>query len=299
MLETELSVVGSSPEDGFLQIFPQTPLLSSHKAAWSGISLEHHYLPPGETPEYTVEQYILSINIGQSFQYERIIAGHLQTGLIANGAVGVCPLHLPHMLRWSEAANLLLLKLEPQLLTRHALELLGSDRVELVPYFAVADPLIQQIGLALRAELQLHGSNGRLYAESMANALAVHLLRHCSTQRQNIPVYPGGLPLNKLQLVTDYINDYLERELSLNELAAIAQLSPYHFSRAFKQSTGFSPHQYVIQQRVERAKQLLRQGKMSIAEIAIACGFTHQSHLNRHFKRLTGVTPRTLLKSQQ
>lgn len=98
-------------------------------------------------------------------------------------------------------------------------------------------------------------------------------------------------------MVTDYISDRLDRELSLNELAAIAQLSPYHFSRAFKQSTGISPHQYVIQCRVERAKQLLQQGKMSIGEIAIACGFSHQSHLNRHFKRLTGVTPKTLLKA--
>ncbi|NJS10840.1 MAG: helix-turn-helix transcriptional regulator, partial [Microcoleus sp. CSU_2_2] len=73
-------------------------------------------------------------------------------------------------------------------------------------------------------------------------------------------------------------------------------ISSYHFCRLFKQSTGFSPHQYVIQQRVERAKQLLRQGQMSIGEIAIACGFSHQSHFNRHFKRLTGVTPKTWIE---
>jgi AraC family transcriptional regulator len=95
----------------------------------------------------------------------------------------------------------------------------------------------------------------------------------------------------------DYINDYLERELSLNELAAIAQMSQCHFCRAFRQSTGRSPHQYLIQQRVERAKQLLKQGAMTIAEVAIACGFTHQSHLQRHFKRLTGMTPKTWLNS--
>lgn len=101
----------------------------------------------------------------------------------------------------------------------------------------------------------------------------------------------------QLKLVVDYINDYLDRELSLDELATIAQLSPYHFCRSFKGSTGLTPHQYVIRQRVERAKLLLKDGRMGIAEVAIACGFTHQSHLNRHFKRLTGVTPKNFSKS--
>ena len=161
----------------------------------------------------------------------------------------------------------------------------------------IEDPLIQQIGLALKSELQSNKSGGQLYAETMANALAVHLLRNYSTQGDRSIPCKGGLSQHKLRLVIDYINDYLERDLSLDELAAIAQLSPYHFSRAFKQSTGISPHRYVIKQRIERAKQLLLQGKMSLADVAIACGFSHQSHLNRHFKRLTGVTPKTLLKS--
>ncbi|NEQ26925.1 MAG: helix-turn-helix transcriptional regulator, partial [Microcoleus sp. SIO2G3] len=88
----------------------------------------------------------------------------------------------------------------------------------------------------------------------------------------------------------------LAQEISLNAIADYLGISRYYFCRQFKQSTGLSPHQYVIQQRVERAKQLLLQGKMSIANVAQVCGFTHQSHLNRHFKRLTGVTPKTLLK---
>ncbi len=109
--------------------------------------------------------------------------------------------------------------------------------------------------------------------------------------------YLGGLSPTPLRLVIDYINDYLDQELGLEELAAIAQLSPYRFCRSFKRSTGFTPHQYVIRQRVERAKLLLKDGKMGISEVAVACGFTHQSHLNRHFKRLTGVTPKKISKS--
>ncbi len=96
----------------------------------------------------------------------------------------------------------------------------------------------------------------------------------------------------QLKSVIDYMHTYLDQDLGLEELAAIAELSPYHFCRSFKRSTGFTPHQYLIRQRVERAKLLLKDGKMGILEVAIDCGFTHQSHLNRHFKRLTGMTPK-------
>jgi AraC family transcriptional regulator len=147
----------------------------------------------------------------------------------------------------------------------------------------------------LQAELRSQGCGSRLYAETLANTLAIHLLRHYSSQNHRTVTCNGGLPQHKLRLVTDYIKDYLERELSLQDLAAIAQMSQYHFCRAFRQAIGLSPHQYLIQQRVERAKQLLQTGGMSIGAVAIACGFTHQSHLHRHFKRLVGVTPKTFL----
>jgi AraC family transcriptional regulator len=107
----------------------------------------------------------------------------------------------------------------------------------------------------------------------------------------------GELLPYQFNQVVDYIQAHLDQELSLDDLAAISQLSPYHFSRSFKQKLGLSPCQYIIWQRVERAKQLLQTQQMSIAEVAIACGFTHQSHLNRHFKRLVGVTPSFFLKS--
>lgn len=286
----------SIEDNRFLDISEQ-PFLTSYSSGWSDINLTSFDLPAAEMPEYRIAQCGLGINIGQSFHLERILEGTLQQGLIPPGASCLCPSYHHQAYRWDKRNQTIYLNLTPELLGLQAIVLLETDCVELVPQFAIQDQLIYQIGLALQVELQSQGSNGRLYAETMTNALAVHLLRHYSTQRHRTVDYNGGLPQHKLRLVVDYINEHLERELSLNELAAIAQLSQYHFCHTFKQTTGLSPHQYLIQQRVERAKQLLKQGEMTIGEVAIACGFTHQSHLNRHFKRLTEMTPKTWLNS--
>ena len=105
----------------------------------------------------------------------------------------------------------------------------------------------------------------------------------------------GKLPKYKLQQILDYISAYLDRDLSLKELGNVVQMSPYYFSRLFKETTGITPRQYIICRRIERAKKLLQQRKISIAEVAKEVGFVDQSHLHRHFKRLVGVTPKTYL----
>jgi AraC family transcriptional regulator len=151
------------------------------------------------------------------------------------------------------------------------------------------------MGVALLAELKSDGVGSRLYAESIATTLAVHLLRRYSAQPKTIRDYTEGLPKYKLQQAIDYIEQHLDQDLTVAAIATTLAISPYHFSRLFKQSTGLAPHQYVIQCRVERAKQLLLQGKLTIAEIAYRVGFANQSHLNRHFKRVLGVTPKAVL----
>jgi AraC family transcriptional regulator len=295
--KSKLPAAGASQAQHFPQIFPQLPILGSDREIWTGISLEYHRQPPFETAEYAIGSYSIAINLGQSFQMERKIDGKWETKQVFPGALGLCPFNLSHQLRWHGEMNFLSLNLDREFLVRSALELFNTEQVELLCPMGFQDPLIQQIGLALKAEAQSDGGGSRLYAETMANALAVHLLRHYSTQGERKLDGTWAMCPHKLRWVKNYINDYLERQFSIDELAGIAQLSPYHFSRAFKQSVGISPHQYVIQQRVERAKKLLLQGNMSLSEIAIACGFSHQSHLTRHFKRLTGVTPKTLFKS--
>lgn len=293
----ELPDVDADHATVYPEVLSGVSMLSSGRALWSGISLDQLLLPSGETPEYALEEFVVTINLGQGFQLERILDRNSQTGFMFTGAVGLCPMHVPQAIRWKGDANVLTLNLAPQLLAHHAIETLDTDQVELMPHLITQDRLIYQVGLGLQTQLKTNRTQSRLYAESAATFLAVHLLQTYSTRSLSMPEYKGGLSQQKLRQTSAYVQDHIAQEISLTTIAEYLGMSRYHFCRLFKQSTGLSLHQYVIQQRVERAKQLLLQRKLSISEIAIACGFTHQSHLNRHFKRLTGVTPKTLHKS--
>lgn len=271
----------------------RSPDVTSYEAGWRDITLETFNVLPGETPEGRLDHYTIAIYSGPhpDVRIRQITENKCEQATFLTGSAVIFPIHHLHFFEWNKSARVLCLTLKPNLLHSNATELLGRDQVELLPKFGFQDGLLYQIGLSLQADLQTSASPDRLYAEALTNALAVHLIKHYSTLDEPSLNCKGALSPHKLRLVIDYINDNLERELGLQELAAITQLSQYHFCRAFKRSTGLSPHKYLTQQRIERVKQLLQQGSMTLAEIAVVCGFTHQSHLHRHFKRSTGVTP--------
>lgn len=141
-----------------------------------------------------------------------------------------------------------------------------------------------------------HGDS-KLYADSAAPLLAIHLLRHYSNRKPKQNAHTKGLSSRQLRRAISYIQAHLNEEICLDAIADELGFSRYYFCRLFKQSTGFSPYQYIIRCRIKRAKRLLKKGEESIAEIALACGFSHQSHLHRHFKRFTGVTPQKFRNS--
>jgi len=189
------------------------------------------------------------------------------------------------------------LSIEPAFVEGVAKEI-GADDAELLDTSRTRDPRIEQIGFSLKTELEAGDlPGGELYAESLANALAIHLLREHSSlgwgvRRKTAREPKGGaLSPHALKQALDFIGDNLVSDLSLTEIAAAANLSPHHFSRLFKLSTGLSPHQYVIRQRVEKAKALLLGTELSVGEVAMACGFSHQAHLTRHFGRRVGISP--------
>ena len=122
-------------------------------------------------------------------------------------------------------------------------------------------------------------------------ALAVHLSRYRAATPSGLAVYRGGLPSARLRRVLDYIEVQLGGDTGLRRLAAIAGLSPHHFATAFRRSTGLPPHRYVLERRIERAKELLADPRRPLAEVACALGFPSQAHFTTVFRRLVGITP--------
>lgn len=169
------------------------------------------------------------------------------------------------------------------------------DRVEVLDALNAHDPRAQRILTLFLDELETGSLGGELYAQGLATVLAVHLLREHSSlgeaARRMFEREPGVLAPNALKRALDYVGDNLAGDLSLDDMARAANLSSRHFSRGFKEATGLSPHQYVIRERVERAKDLLLNTELSVGEVAAACGFAYQGHLARHFVKLVGVPP--------
>jgi AraC family transcriptional regulator len=292
----EPPVINFNQEEA-LSILPCLPVVSSYTGGWERIQLAHYRQPAYSLPEHRLPYHVVCINLGKPVVLEQVIDGCYQTIHSVPSDIGLYPANLSQSFCWNSEAEFLQLYLEPTLLTQLSEEAWGQDRVELIPQLTTLfDPLLQQIALALKTALETDAAASRLYADVMANALAVHLLSRYSTRKRAIKQYSRGLSQQQLNQVTEYIHEHLNQELSLAKLAAVIQLSPYHFAHLFKQSTGISPHQYHIQCRVECAKQLLHKGGLAIAEIAQAAGFASQGHLNYHFKRLTGITPKMFLR---
>lgn len=285
----------SARKNAVSQVVPRSPILRSQDIVSDILRVEHHYQPANRESECCLPNCLLSIHLGQPIQLERTIDGRRSREHLAEGDIMITPPYLHRQLFWDTDAEFLLLRFEPKLFTSVLYESVDADRTQIVPQLKICDPLIQYIGLALKAELAIDGLSDRLYAESMAKALAVHLLRHYSTRKREIRTYSGCLPSHKLQQALDYIQAHLE-DVSLEAITTELGMSQYHFARLFKQSTGYSPYQYVIKRRIERAQELMMQEQQSIANIAFKVGFASQSQFGRHFKRLTGVTPKQFLK---
>jgi AraC family transcriptional regulator len=267
---------------------------------WVGLeAVRYREQPPNEVfpPPSTHHSLLLLLHAPKEFEARS--EGIRRVVPPAAGSILFVPAGSPARFRWSSHSDSLHVFLEPGLVERVAAEEFDLDpaRVSLPPLDGLVLPPLRAAMLAVNDELTAEAAGGRLAVESLAHIMAVHLIRNASAPRRTVRRTDGALPQGKLRAVVEYVEERLDTGLTLQQIAAVAHLSPYHFARQFKAATGLPPHQYVLARRVERAQQLLGEGDLSLAEVAAAVGFSDQSHLSQNFKRLVGVTPGQFRKS--
>jgi AraC family transcriptional regulator len=271
------------------------PLLSSQAQGWENILVEQFQHPSGEGRTHYSDEHTICLSLApRPVRFLQIKGGKTHTSLYGKGDISITPAKMPFFARWEGDDHYMQIRIASRFIQNVAKEALAMnpDRLELLPEFRTRDPQLEAIGMMLLAELKQENLGGKLYIESLANVLAVHLLRQYAATKPQLSIYKGGLPQHQLLQVLEYINEHLDRDIKLVNLAQLLDISQFHFSHLFKQSLGTSPYQYLLQQRIERAKQLLKQTDRSIMDIAFLCGFNSHSHLSKQFRQLTGMTPK-------
>ena len=283
-------------EAAYRRVFRRSPIVSSMSAGWNSLRIAYDWYPVEKVPKVISQQHSIGIftDVPSPCITEREIGGSFKREEVVRGSCVVIPTNTSQYAEWDKESGALTIAIDPKAFAQTIYEVVDPDKIELLPLFSTPDPFMYQIGIALKSALMKQSKTSRLYAETLVNTLTLHLLEnYCTSHTSLSECVAGQLPQYKLHKVIDYINAYLDRDLSLKELSSLVQMSPHYFSQLFKGSTGTTPHQYVIQCRIDRAKKLIGQNQLSLAEIATLVGFADQSHLHRHFKRVVGVTPKT------
>jgi AraC family transcriptional regulator len=261
---------------------------------WEGVRVDHiTMLEPG-SKRHVYDSHRITIPLEGSFMASVEKAGGFRPiGRSVPGKAYLLPAGHETFASWDDKMECLAVLLDPALVARAASEANASPSVEIVQACHLDDPIMRQVCYGLMRESESDQPAGRLYVESLANVLAVHLFRHYTRGGVKEEAASGGLSGKRLRRTMEFIRENLARDLNLSEIATSAGMSPFHFARAFKQSTGMTPHQHLTKTRIERAKQLLGQSDLPIVEVCSQVGFQSQSHFTTVFRRLTGLTPRT------
>jgi AraC family transcriptional regulator len=280
-------------------LLSESPLTVPEKAQWEHILVEEHHLQPPCACETVFLHHRISIALKDVVMQRRLDSGPLACYPLRPGDLFFSLANMPEWRRQDDFNTHVSVYLEPTLFTQmaepfalnQAFDRLRREQV-------IADPLLRELGLALRAEIKNSSARfSTVYVQELAHAMAAHLLRrYAGWEPQDAP--DRSLSSLSMRHVTDYIHDHLSEKLSLPALSELIGLSPYYFARQFKQTTGTSPHQYILGLRIEQAKQQLLRGA-SLAQMTEQLGFADQSHLSRSFKRVTGISPQSFLASHR
>lgn len=267
------------------------PKLSSAAARWSGVVLEEYAVPACVIPRHEHAENFLHVVLQGSVRYEVLTRGKTLNFSANAGTIFILPRGTIDEIRWDGPTHRIAVALQPPLLTSALDETVHERDIELTEHWNLIDPNIMAVLVAMKADLNAGSPAGRMYGESLANALAVYLLKRYAARPREPAVYRGGLQRYRLRRVIEYMDENLSRDLTLGQLAAVAGMSTHYFAELFRQSMGRAPHQFVLQRRIELAKQRLCDPRRTVTEAGLDAGFRNPSHFARVFRKWVGVSP--------
>jgi AraC family transcriptional regulator len=277
----------------FISPIPAVSTLSSEHAGWDGVALESYCDVPGcDIAEHEHPTHFLNLLVGEPVRAEWTTEGRYHSAINEPGTIYLLPRGTRDKLRWMHQSSRVVLAIDPKFLAESLEETAHLEDVALTPHWELKDRHIAALMLALHADLEDGQPAGALYGEMLAATLAAYLVKRFSIRPVAAKRAAGGLPKPRLKRVLEYVSAHLGDEIQLETLASVAGMSQHHFCELFRRSIGVSPHQYVIAQRVERGKRMLRETDLSILEIGLSTGFADQSHFTKTFRRVARVTPR-------
>ncbi|HKP69210.1 MAG TPA: AraC family transcriptional regulator [Pyrinomonadaceae bacterium] len=270
-----------------------SPYLFRQVGEWPGIRIHRARVQPGRLLEQTNTAHEINVAISGRLVTEKISATgrHITTYGTADN-ICVTPAGQPLSAEWNKQLDTMMILVEPETLNRAAIENGLPDGFEFREVYKQHDPLIQHLGLALLDEAESAAPVGRMFSDSLTQTLTLHLLTNYGVSQPTKHIVSGGLSGHKLRRVKEFIRENLEADLGLADIAAVADLSQFHFARSFRKSTGMTPQQFVMQQRIERAKELLQSEDLPIVEVSLLTGFKNQSHFTSLFRKFTRLTPK-------
>jgi AraC family transcriptional regulator len=280
------------------QLYPDAVAASSDTFAWQNLRLVHLQPRLEVITVPAADNHCLVLNLSAPLKIRANFGKRDFAGMLPAGEVAI----IPAGCQWqceadsTQLQSMVLLYLRP-LFVRGALENLAlSGELLLEPDIGFPCKQIRHLAMSLLDELQESHVSGRLYADSLALGLAMQLIRRYTFLR-GVQIEQGGMAPHRLRKAMALIDQHLEKEeegrVALRVVAKEVGMSYFHFSRAFKQTLGMSPTNYIAERRIEHAKKLMQETALPISEIALRSGFSSQSHFTTSFRRFSGVTPRS------
>lgn len=273
------------------QVLPCAPSLSNRSLNWSGLVLDYYNHPAHEVPEHYTQQHIVALTLSEQVKLHQRIEKDSACFSLQRGDLVICPAGFQRWCAWEQQTEFVVLSIDQSTLAEALYQMGDTRQLELVPQLRAQDRVIEHLAITLMNEIKSCHSSDRFYIDSLVHLLYLHLLQHHTTSNLAEFPMPSHPSKRKLRQAIEYIQANIQKELDLMEFAASLNTSSYELTILFLDLTSLTPYQYLMRCRIERAKQLLTNKRLSTKEIAAQIGFANVHQFNAQFLQVTGISP--------